>query len=378
MPQRPTPGTAAPSGAPDPSGAAAPPNTAAAPDTAASPGARMAAEIDEQPGVFGDLIAEQAEIHRVAGRLAKRRPRFALLAARGSSDHAAMYAKYLIEVLLGLPVGFVSPSTTTLYEARPDLTDVLLLSISQSGGSPDLVEVTEVGRRCGATTVAVTNTTDSPLNSAAEFAVDVRAGQEQAVAATKSYSATLLALYLLIDAVRGGTGSRATDIPALATRTLGDSAAGIDEAVRRYRFADHVVATGRGYSSATAAEAALKLAETSYLAARSYSGADLLHGPIAAVGTHTAVLALCSQGHGGAAMHDVLDAVDRRGADVCAIGSAAADVPAAHRIDVPACPEELAPILEILPVQRLALKLALARGGDPDNPRGLNKVTRTR
>lgn len=150
------------------------------------------------------------------------------------------------------------------------------------------------------------------------------------------------------------------------------------EAVQRYRFVDRVLTTGRGYSLPTALEAALKLAETSYLAARAYSGADLLHGPVAAVDAETAVLAVTSSGKGGDALHDVLDAVHGRGADVLAVGSASDKVSAALRIPVAETAEEVAPILEILPIQRLAHGLALARGGDPDNPRGLNKITRTR
>ncbi|PXY31034.1 SIS domain-containing protein [Prauserella muralis] len=338
----------------------------------------MTAEISEQPDVLAGLVAARADIAAVARSIAARPPRFALLAARGSSDHAALYAKYLIEVLLGLPAGLVSPSSTTLYGANPDLADVLLVSVSQSGGSPDLVEVTEAARRRGALTVAVSNTPSSPLTGVAELAVDVRAGQEQAVAATKTYTATLLALYLLVDAVRGGEGQDVRDIGTLARRTLDESAQGVARAVDRYRFADRVITAGRGYSYATALEASLKLAETSYLAARAYSGADLLHGPVAAVDEETAVLAVTSAGKGGAAMHDVLDAVASRGADVLTVGSAAERMPAAVRIPVPETAEEVAPILEVLPVQRMALGLALARGGDPDNPRGLRKVTKTR
>ncbi|ONI81761.1 glucosamine-6-phosphate deaminase [Saccharothrix sp. ALI-22-I] len=342
------------------------------------PGRHMAAEIGQQPGIFADLLARRAEIAAVASAIAARRPRFVLLAARGSSDHAALYAKYLTEVLLELPAGLVSPSTTTLYGAQPDLRDVLVVSVSQSGGSPDLLEVTESARARGALTVAVTNTASSPLNGAAELSVDVGAGVEQAVAATKTYSATLLALYLLVDAIRGGDGSAASGLGDLAQSTLDLSADAVAEAVQRYRFVDRVLTTGRGYSLPTALESALKLAETSYLAARAYSGADLLHGPVAAVDAETAVLAVTSSGKGGHAMHDVLDAVHGRGADVLAVGSASDKVSAALRIPVTETAEEVAPILEILPVQRLAHGLALARGGDPDNPRGLNKVTRTR
>ena len=343
----------------------------------ANPGTHMKAEIEQQPAIFADLLAAREQFAEVAAVIAERRPRFALLAARGSSDHAALYAKYLIEVLLQLPVGLTSPSTTTLYGAQPDLTDVLLLTVSQSGGSPDLLAVTESGRARGALTVAVTNTTDSPLASAAEHSLNIRAGQEQAVAATKTYSATLLALYLLIDAVRGGAAEQARGLPDLAATALTDATDPVEEAVQRYRFAGRMVTTGRGYSLATAHETALKLAETSYLSARSYSGADLLHGPVAAIDAETAVLALCSAGLGGESTREVVEAVHRRGADICAIGSAASKTPAAHRIPVPESAEEVAPILEILPAQQLALGLALARGIDPDNPRGLQKVTRT-
>src|SRR3954469_20472394 len=341
-------------------------------------GERMAAEIAEQPAVFASVVARRAELAAVAERLTARAPRFALLAARGSSDHAALYTKYLIEVLLQLPAGLVSPSTTTLYGAEPDLTDVLYVTVSQSGGSPDLVEATRAARERGALTVAVTNTPGSPLAETAEHAVSIGAGDELAVAATKTYTATLLTTYLLVDAARGGSGEAGAGIGELAAQTLDGSADAVAAAAARFRHVGRVVTTGRGYSSATAAEAALKLAETSYLGARAYSGADLLHGPVAAIDADTGVVAVTSQGRGGEAMRDVVAAVGERGADVVAVGSAAADMPASARIEVPATAEEVAPILEVLPLQRLALELSLARGGDPDQPRGLSKVTRTR
>src|SRR5262249_30590169 len=158
-------------------------------------------------------------------------------------------------------------------------------------------------------------------------------------------------------AVRGGDGRQAAELGTLAERALEVS---VQRAVDRYRFVDRIITAGRGYSYATARESALKLAETSYLAARAYSGADLLHGPVAAVDEDTAVLAVTGAGHGGAAMHDVLAAVAERGADVLALGSSSDDVPAAIRIPVPPVVEELAPVLEVLPVQNLALGLAVA------------------
>jgi glutamine---fructose-6-phosphate transaminase (isomerizing) len=343
-----------------------------------APGQHMRAEIASQPEVFAAITARQAEIAQVAAVLADRGPRFVLLAARGSSDHAALYAKYLIEVLLELPAGLVSASTTTLYGAKPDLSDVLYLAVSQSGGSPDLIEATHAARLQGALTVAVTNNPSSPLNEAAELSVDIGAGNEVAVAATKTYSATLLALYLLIDAVRGGHGTDALDLPALAAEALSGMESPVAEAVARFRYVERMVTTGRGYSSATAAEGALKLAETTYLSARAYSGADLLHGPVAAIDSDTGVVAVTSAGKGGDAMREVVRTVRSRGADVLAVGSAAGDMDASSRIVLPHTAEEVAPILEVLPLQSLALGLSLARGGDPDNPRGLSKVTRTR
>lgn len=345
--------------------------------TEGSPGKYMSAEIDEQPDVLGSLVETRAEIAAVARAVAARAPRFVLVAARGSSGHAARYGRYLTEVLLGLPSGSVSPSATTLYGANPDLRDVMLLTVSQSGGSPDLLEVTEAARARGALTVAVGNTPSSPLCQVAELSVDIQAGPEHAVAATKTYTATLLALYLLVDALRDGHGEHVRDIAELARCTLQGSASGVDRAVKRYRFADRVVTTARGYSYASARETALKLAETSYVAARAYSGADLLHGPVASVEENTAVLAVTSTGHGATAMTDVLTTLAQRGADILSVGSAGSAMPAALTIPVPETAEEVAPILEILPIQRLALHLALARGNDPDRPRGLRKVTKT-
>ncbi|WP_298179743.1 SIS domain-containing protein [Saccharomonospora sp.] len=343
------------------------------------PGEHMAAEVAEQPDVLTRLVQARSDIAAVGKTIAERRPRFVLLAARGTSDHAAIYAKYLIEVLLGLPAGHVSPSTTTLYRAEQDLTDVLLIAVSQSGGSYDLLEVTQAARAQGALTVAVTNTPSSPLQEVAELAVDVRAGIEKAVAATKTYTATLLALYLLIDSVRGGEAEHVGDIGELASRTLTDTAEDVERAIARYRFADRILTTARGYSYATALESSLKLSETSYLPTRAFSGTDLLHGPIAAVDAETAVVGIAGTGAGGGSMLDVFDTLSERGADLLCVGSAAHSVPtAALTIPVPETAEEISPIVEVLPIQRLALGLSLARGFDPDRPRGLHKVTKTR
>lgn len=347
-------------------------------------GAGMAADIREQPEVFAKLLSPEhaGAIARVAEQVAAWAPRHVVLTARGTSDHAALYAAYLIEVRLGIPAGLASPSVVTVYGARPDLRDALVVGISQSGGSTDLVEVVRAARAAGAHTLAVTNTPDSPLAGVAELHVDVAAGRERAVAATKTYTAELLALLLLIEGVRAGTGrvdpttrEELSVLPALAAQVLDDPLA--TELAPRYRFAGQMITTGRGYAYPTAREAALKLMETSYLAALAFSGADLLHGPLAMADRAVPVLAMVDGGPGGAAMREVLAKLGERGADVLAVGPTPV-AGAVHRIATPDVDERYAPLLDILPIQRLALAIALARGEDPDAPRGLKKVTVTR
>jgi glucosamine--fructose-6-phosphate aminotransferase (isomerizing) len=270
----------------------------------------------------------------------------------------------------------------TAYGSRPDLSDVLVVAVSQSGGSPDLVKYVEVAAECGALTVAVTNTAGSPLNQVAALDLDVAAGTELAVAATKTYTAELLALLLLFEGVRTGDGRvRPDDLPGLAA--LPDLAEGLlaDPAAAalsaRYRFANRLVVTGRGYAYPTAREAALKLMETSYLGAQAFSGADLLHGPLAMADPGLPVLAVVGEGPGGRAMSEVLARVAERGADLLVVGPEGTGSGAAHRIVTPSVDETVAPILDILPLQALARHLAVARGDDPDAPRGLRKVTET-
>ena len=341
------------------------------------PGARMAAEIAEQPEALARLLAGPTGYADAAARLRALRPHTVVLAARGTSDHAALHAKYLIEVSLGLPVALASPSTFTVYGARPDYSGVAWIAVSQSGGSPDLVESTAVARECGALTLAVTNSPESPLAAAAEISLDVAAGPELAVAATKTYTSQLLALWLLVDHWRGGDGSAAAPVPDRVAAAL--EATGVEEAALRHRYATSMVTTARGYSYATAREAALKLMETSYFAAQAFSGADLLHGPLAMVHPDLPVLAVVGHGAGGRAMTPTLERLAERGADLTVVGAVPAGLPATASIEVPGgVGEELSPVLEIVPLQRLAHRLALVRRLDPDAPRGLAKVTSTR
>ncbi|MFJ5263999.1 SIS domain-containing protein [Streptomyces sp. NPDC088387] len=355
--------------------------TASTPDPHSDvPGRIMARETAEQPAVLRRLLEQGAPaIRRVAEQIAARGPRFVLLAARGTSDNAALYAKYLIEIRLGLPCGLTSMSTTTAYGARPDLTDVLVITVSQSGGSPDLVASTRAAREAGALTLAVTNNPDSPLAAVSEYHVDILAGPEKALPATKTYTASVLALYLFVEGLRGGDGAAAQVLPDLAEGLLARQGE-IRALAARYRFAERMVITSRGYGYPTAKEAALKLMETSYIPALSYSGADLLHGPLAMVDNVSPVIAVVTDGKGGEALQPVLDRLRGRGADLVVIGPANRVERASAGFVLPTegVPEELQPVLEIIPLQLLAYEVTIARGQDPDAPRALAKVTETR
>jgi glucosamine--fructose-6-phosphate aminotransferase (isomerizing) len=335
------------------------------------PGELMAAEIAEQPDVLAGLVTGSDEIVDARARIAAARPRFVLIAARGTSDNAALYAKYLAEVRMQLPAGLVSPSALTVYGATPDMRDVLFVAISQSGRSPDLIDSLTVARERGALSVAVTNARDSPLAHAAEMVVDVRAGAERAVAATKTYTAELLAMDLLFAGERAARD--AASLPEAAARTLDltsdERLAGL---ASRFRSTERIVLTARGYSYASAREAALKLMETSYLSAHAFSGADLLHGPLAMIDRVVPVIAITSPGKGGDAMRPVLERLAELDTPLLRVG-----VEDGLPIAAEGIAEHLLPILEIMPLQRLAWRLALDRRLDPDRPRGLSKVTQT-
>ncbi|GAA2602338.1 SIS domain-containing protein [Streptomyces axinellae] len=349
-----------------------------------TPGAVMSGEMAEQPAVLRRILDEGAPaIREVAQRIAAKNPRFVLLTARGTSDNAALYAKYLLEIQLGKPCGLTSMSTTTAYGAQPDLTDCLVITISQSGGSPDLVASTQSARDAGAITLAVTNNADSPLAKVSEFHIDVLAGPEKALPATKTYTAELLALYLFVQGLRGGEGSEGIEtakaLPGLAESVL-ERRDEVKALAARYRFAERMVLTSRGYGYPTAKEAALKLMETSYIPALSYSGADLLHGPLAMVDNISPVIAVVTGGKGGQALQPVLDRLRDRGADLVVIGEQdeVERASAGFALPTEGLPEELQPIVEILPLQMLAYEVTIARGQDPDAPRSLAKVTETR
>lgn len=343
---------------------------------------RLSQEIHEQPEVLARLLEEQAgAAEEIAGAIREEDVRYAVLAARGTSDNAARYAKYLFGALNGLPVALATPSLFTLYHTPPRMRDALVLGISQSGQSPDIVAVVEEGKRQGALTVAVTNTPDSPLGDAAEHVLPLGAIEEKAVAATKTYTAQLAAVALLAAHLAGDEerGALLSGVPRAVEETLALEGA-IAAAAGRYADARGCVVLGRGYNYGTAYETALKLKELAYLVAQPYSSADFRHGPVAIVEQGFPVFVVAPRG----AVHDDVVSLAAelagREAELCVISEseealALADVPL--RLPAP-LPEWLSPLVCVVPGQLLALHITQAKGYDPDHPRGLTKVTETR
>ena len=335
---------------------------------------KMLAEIREQPEVLGRILDEGwGEVLAAARELRGRGFRSAMLAARGTSDNAAYYAKYLFEVLLGVPTALASPSAFTLYESEMNLDGVLVIGISQSGESKDVLETVRRSRELRASTLSITNDEGSSLAGAADFHFSLRAGKEESVAATKTYTSELLLLYLLVAALAGSEEppSSARGLPEQAEQVL----EGSWENVARYRYAGHLLVVSRGYNLATAREAALKLMETSYVVAQPFSEADLRHGPMAMVTRDFPVVAIVPPGKARASMTDLVKTLDDRGAELVVISEEPVEKAAAgFRIPV-SCPEELSPMLYAIPPQMLTHDLSVLKGLDPDAPRGLSKVT---
>jgi glucosamine--fructose-6-phosphate aminotransferase (isomerizing) len=340
------------------------------------------AEIHEQPDVLRALLGREAEGARtIARRLREYQPRFAMLVARGTSDNAAVYAKYLLESFTQLPTALAAPSLYTLYGKPPRLEQSLVIGVSQSGQSPDLVAVMEEARKQGALTVAVVNVRQSPLAEAADHMLWCGAGIEQAVAATKSFTAQQLLLALLVAEWSGDAGLTEA-LPAVPDAVTSALALGdrLVDLAGRWRSMETCAVLARGYAYAAALEVALKIKETSYLPADAYSGADFLHGPIAMIEPGFPTLLLSASGPTGAGMRDLALTLRERYADTVAVtddATLADAVGTALTLPAPAS-EALAPISLVVAGQLLAYHLAVAKGYDPDQPRGLHKVTITR
>jgi glucosamine--fructose-6-phosphate aminotransferase (isomerizing) len=346
----------------------------------------MAREIAEIPAVVERTLQDGAEdLDAVAAAIARRRPRFVLIAARGTSDHAAIYARYLLETTLGIPVGLAAASVTTIYGTSLAWDDVLLVAISQSGAGPDVAAVVTAARRAGAPTVAITNEPGSLLAGETELILQMRAGEERAVAATKTYVATLAVIAGLVARLTEGRAPWAGHLDALPAalaatlETAGPWLRGEGATcVAALAGAAEALVVSRGHNFATALEVALKLKETGRIFADGYSTADLLHGPVAVAGPGIPTLAFRPDGPAGAAVDDALAVAGRSGIVPWTIGGREAAGRPRSLVVAPDLAEPLTPLAYVLPGFLLAEAAARARGRDPDAPPGLTKVTRTR
>jgi glucosamine--fructose-6-phosphate aminotransferase (isomerizing) len=349
----------------------------------------MLDEIRQQPAALEKTLrSELRAAERLRRTLARRRPKWILLAARGTSDNAAQFARYLLEITTGIPVSLAAPSVFTLYKSRLDLRDALVVAISQSGESTDTNVVLAEGAAAGSLTVGITNESRSAMASLAQQVLLVRAGKENSVAATKTYTGQLAAVYLLAYAL--GARLRPDDLARLPE--LAAAALRLEPEVReragRYRFMEHAVVVGRGLNYANAFEFALKMMETCYVVAERFSSADFLHGPIAMVETSFPAFLFAPSGVTWPGVGELLAKLIALRAETLVITDAsnrAAREAAPRALVVPERlgrkswkPEELyTPIPYIVPAQLFAAYLAQEKGLDPDRPRALSKVTRT-
>lgn len=330
----------------------------------------MAREAGEAPAAVARMLERnRAAIAECVAQLGARPPGVVVTCARGSSDHAATYAKYLIETLAGVPVASAAPSVASLYRAPAAAGARLCLAISQSGQSPDLLASVAQQREAGAFTVVLVNAEDTPLERLADVAIRLEAGSERAVAATKSFIASLAAIAAL--AAEWADDAPLREAVARLPELLAQ-AGGLDWSaiVPMLRDASSAFVIGRGPGLGVAQEAALKLKETSALHAEAFSAAEVRHGPMALVGEGFPVLALGDSGPGGDSVREVAAEFGRRGARVL-LADREGDLTA------PAAHPALEPILAIQAFYPAASALALARGRDPDAPPHLRKVTET-
>jgi glutamine---fructose-6-phosphate transaminase (isomerizing) len=344
---------------------------------------KMLEEIREQPEVLERTLRLGLKAAaKLAKEIAKKRPKLIVLAARGTSDNAAQFGRYLLEITTGIPVSLAAPSLFTLYNAKIALKDALIVAISQSGESTDTNLVLKRGQEQGALTVGITNEPASSMAKLAGHLFFVRAGRERSVAATKTYTGQVMSLYLLAHAL--GAKIRLDDlrrIPDWAAKAL-ELEPQITARAERYRFMERAIVVGRGLNYANAFEFALKLMETCYVVAERFSSADFLHGPIAMVERSFPMFLFTPGGVTWDGMHDMIDRLAALKAETLIftdLSNRAAIESNPRAIVIPVkLPQELYTLIPyIIPAQIFAASLAEWKGLNPDQPRTLSKVTRT-
>ena len=331
-------------------------------------------EINEIPAVFDRLLANSKIFEEAKTLIGGKKISSVLVLARGTSDNAAFFLKYLIETQIGIPVGLTSPSSVTIYKSQLHFENVLVVAISQSGQSPDLVAYANAAKSAGATLISMTNAVNSPLAKLADLHIDLLAGPEFAVAATKSYAAELLSSYLLVMAWIGRLHS-ATNISEIAKRVL---ALNIGDAVEACDIRNEIVILGRGFSYPNAKEAALKIQETNKISVQGLSTADYLHGPISALTQSTQVFFMTPDRMPKESMQEAVRKI--RVSDPKIFWFGLGGMPESGEIQVggSSAPDEIiGSIADAILFQRFVLELCVKNGFDPDSPAGLSKVTLT-
>ena len=340
----------------------------------------MLQEIAEQPSALAKTIAEErAKVERLGASLKQRDLDLIVLAARGSSDNAALFGRYLLEITTGIPVSLSAPSVHTLYQAKLKLKRALVIGVSQSGEGEDINRVLENARESGAFTIGITNEPASSMVKLVDETLLMHGGKERSVAATKTFTGQMMLFYMLAAALaKDGRVIDYEKIPEFAMRALEQQPA-IVELVQRYVFMENCVVVGRGLAYANAYEFALKLMETCYVVAERFSSADFLHGPVAMIERHFPVILFAPPGVMLDGTKDLIRRLQELRADTMAItGDIDTASLCSRSIITPREIDEfLAPIPYIIPAQLFAALLAEAKGLDPDKPRSLSKVTRT-
>lgn len=340
-------------------------------------------EIYQQPQVLRDLLDNQwGHVHQIAAAINEKDYKYVFIAARGTSDNAARYAQYLWGSHNQLPIALATPSLFSLYQQPPLLDGALVIGVSQSGESPDIVNVLAEGQRLGQPTLAITNAIDSPLAAASDYVLDVQAGQELAVAATKTYTAQLMALAMLSVAMAKDDEKLSVleRVPEFVEQMLAlDSE--IQQMAERYYYMDQCVVIGRGYNYSTAFEWSLKIKELTYVVAEPYSSADFLHGPIAVVEQGFPVMVVAPDGKVFPELMSLCETLrEKHRANLLVLSNrpealSLADV----KIHLPAdMPEWISPLVSIVPGQLFSYHLTKVKGLNTEKPRGLKKVTHTR
>jgi glutamine---fructose-6-phosphate transaminase (isomerizing) len=340
----------------------------------------MLQEIAEQPSALEKTIAsERAKIQSLGRSVRSRGVDLIVLVARGSSDNAALFGRYLLEITTGIPVSLSAPSVHTLYQGKLKLKHALVIGVSQSGEGEDINFVLENGRQSGAFTIGITNEPASSMTKLVDETLLMHGGKEQSVAATKTFTGQMMLFYMLASALApDGRGIEYDRIPEFASRALEQQPA-IVELVQRYVFMENCVVVGRGLAYANAYEFALKLMETCYVVAERFSSADFLHGPVAMIERHFPVILFAPPGVMLDGTRDLIERLRELSADTLVItGDLEAAAKCSRSIIMPREIDEFrAPIPYIIPAQLFAALLAEAKGLDPDKPRSLSKVTRT-